>query len=296
MIRKRIEAQILGLTGLALGGVDFENPPGDPGLFGPGSISWKVHGDFTSMLIGGIAALLMQMLHPLALSGVWDHSNFRKDMLGRLRRTGQFISGTTYGSTADAERLIARVRGIHEQVRGVAPDGRPYAANDPDLLTWVHVAEVSSFLAAHLRYRNPALSGSEQDRYYDEISLIAYRLGARDVPRSRAQITDYLERMKPLLACDERTREIADILLSHPPAVSPWARPVSKLMLQAGVALLPDWAAQMLDLRQAAWRRRAIELSIDRVAPVLRWAVRNGSAHRAKRRMGLQPPGTGPRL
>jgi Uncharacterized protein conserved in bacteria len=290
MIRKRIEAQILGLTGLALGGVDFENPPGDPGLFGPNSISWQVHSDFTSMLIGGVAALLIQMLHPLALAGVWDHSNFRRDMLGRLRRTGQFISGTTYGSTADAERLIARVRDIHENVRGVAPDGRPYHANDPDLLTWVHVAEVSCFLASHLRYRNPHLPEADQDRYYDEIALIAYRLGARDVPRSRKEVAAYLERMKPQLVCDERTREIADILLSNPPAVSPWAQPVSKLMLHAGVALLPDWAADMLALQKPVWQRRAIELAVGRVAPVLRWAVRNGSAHRAKRRMGLLPP------
>ncbi len=296
MIRKYIEAQVLGLTGLALGGVDFENPPGDPGLFGPGSASWKVHGDFTSMLIGGIAALLMQMLHPLALAGVWDHSNFRKDMLGRLRRTGQFISGTTFGSTADAERLIERVRNIHSQVRGIAPDGRPYAADDPDLLTWVHVAEVSSFLAAHLRYRNPALPPAEQDRYYDEISLIACRLGARDVPRSRAEIAAYLDRMRPTLVCDARTREIAEILLSNPPALSPWARPVSKAMLLAGVGLLPDWAADMLGVYRPAWQRRATDIAIGRIAPVLRWAVRNGSAHRAKRRVGLLPPAAGPGL
>jgi len=290
MIRRHIEAQVLGLTGLALGGIDFEHPRGDPGLFGPDSASWKVHADFTSMLIGGIAALLMQMLHPLALAGVWDHSNFRQDMLGRLRRTGQFISGTTFGPTADAERLIERVRRIHERVRGTAPDGRPYAADDPDLLTWVHVAEVSNFLAAHLRYRNPALPGAAQDRYYDEIALIALRLGARDVPRSRAQVSAYLERMRPQLVCDERTREIAAILLSRPPAVSPLARPVSGIMLQAGVGLLPDWAADLLGRQRPAWRRRAVDLAIGGVAPVLRWAVRNGSAHRARRRMELPPP------
>lgn len=293
MIRRHIEAQVLGLTGLALGGIDFEHPRGDPGLFGPDSACWKVHGDFTSMLIGGIAALLMQMLHPLALAGVWDHSNFRQDMLGRLRRTGQFISGTTYAATADAERLIARVRGIHEQVRGTAPDGRPYAADDPDLLTWVHVAEVSNFLAAHLRHRNPALSAAEQDRYYDEIALIALRLGAREVPRSRAEVAAYLARMRPQLVCDDRTREIARILLSHPPAVSPLARPVSRFMMEAGTALLPDWAADMLELRRPAWRVRAAGIAIGGVAPVLRWAVRNGSAHRAKRRMGLLPPSPG---
>ena len=155
--RRHIEAQVQSLTGLAIGGVDYENPPGDAGLFGPDSVCWKVHGDFTSMLIGGISALLLQALHPLALAGVWDHSNFREDLLGRLRRTGQFISATTFGSHADAQRLIDRVRTIHLNVTGHAPDGRPYAASDPDLLTWVHVAEVSSFLKAHLRYLNPSL-------------------------------------------------------------------------------------------------------------------------------------------
>ncbi|PZU02467.1 MAG: hypothetical protein DI619_05260, partial [Francisella sp.] len=129
-VRRHIESQVLSLTGLALGGVDFESPKGDPGLFGPDSVSWKVHGDFSSMLIGGISALLLQMLHPAALGGVWDHSNFRADMLGRLRRTGQFISATTYGSRNDAEKLIERVRRIHDSVHGgVLPHpGEQFAA------------------------------------------------------------------------------------------------------------------------------------------------------------------------
>ncbi|OJH82637.1 hypothetical protein ASJ78_04071 [Serratia marcescens] len=99
-VRAAIEKQVLSLTGLALGGVDFENPPGDPGLFGPQSVIWQVHRDFTPMLCGGVSALLLQMLHPLALAGVWDHSNFRDDMIGRLRRTSQFVSVTTFGPTA----------------------------------------------------------------------------------------------------------------------------------------------------------------------------------------------------
>ena len=110
-IRRMIEAQVLGLTGMALKEIDFERPKGEPGLFGPQSAIWQVHGDFTSMLCGGISALLLQMLHPLALAGVWDHSRFREDILGRLRRTSQFISATTFATTPDAERLIAKVQG-----------------------------------------------------------------------------------------------------------------------------------------------------------------------------------------
>ncbi len=295
MIRKHIEAQVLGLTGLALGGVDFENPPGDPGLFGPSSTCWKVHGDFSSMLIGGVSALLLQMLHPLALAGVWDHSNFRQDMLGRLRRTGQFISGTTFGSRSDAENLIARVRRIHEPVHGIAPDGRAYAANDPALLTWVHVAEVSSFLKAYLRYFNPALPGFEQDRYYDEIALIAERLGASNVPRSRIAVDQYIQAMRPALRCDARTLEIARILISSRPAMSPLAKPFGGLFVQAGVELLPSWAKEMLGLRSNQLQRHAIPATIQSIAPVLRWAVQNGSSHRARRRVSGLPPAPGPR-
>ncbi|UVN45048.1 oxygenase MpaB family protein [Pseudomonas mosselii] len=287
VLRRRIETQVMSLTGLALGQLDLESPKGDPGLFGPQSISWRVHGDFPSMLVGGISALMLQLLHPLALAGVWDHSNFRQDLLGRLRRTSQFISGTTFGSTRDAEWLIDKVRTIHLNVTGTAPDGRPYAASDPDLLTWVHVAEVSSFLAAHLRYRNPRLPRAEQDAYYDEIALIAERLGARDVPRSCAEVDEYLQRMRPQLQCDARSLEVVDILLKAP-APSRMAEPVGKLMLKAGIDLLPEWACAMLGLHLGAVERRMIRLGLDNTAPVLRWAMRDGSAHRARRRMGLE--------
>ncbi|AZD69462.1 Uncharacterized conserved protein, DUF2236 family [Pseudomonas chlororaphis] len=285
-IRSRIETQVMSLGGLSLGQLDLDNPKGDPGLFGPDAICWQVHGDFSSMLIGGISALLMQALHPLALAGVWDHSNFREDMIGRLRRTAQFISGTTFGSRQDAEWLIDKVRTIHLQVVGHAPDGRPYAASDPQLLTWVHVAEVSSFLAAHLRYRNPQLSPADQDRYYGEVALIAERLGASDVPRSRRAVAAYLAGMRPQLLCDERSREVLRLLLAAP-APSRLAKPFGSLMMQAGIDLLPDWASAMLGVNQGLLQRQLIRASVNRSAPMLRWAVRNGSIHRARRRMGL---------
>lgn len=285
-IRRHIEIQVMSLTGLSLGQLDLENPKGDPGLFGPQSVCWRVHGDFTSMLIGGISALMLQALHPLALAGVWDHSSFRQDMLGRLRRTGQFVSGTTFGSTRDADWLIDKVRTIHLQVVGTAPDGRPYAASDPDLLTWVHVAEVSNFLAAHLRYLNPGLSLADQDKYYAETAQIAERLGARAVPRSRHAIADYLHDIRSQLVCDERSREVLRLLLNAP-APSRLSKPFGALMMQAGIDLLPDWASEMLDLNQSPLRRRLTPLGIKCTAPILRWAVRDGSAHRAKRRMGV---------
>lgn len=288
IIRRRIERQVLSLSGISLGQIDFENPKGDPGLFGPEAVCWRIHGDFTSMLIGGITALLLQALHPLALAGVWDHSNFREDLLGRLRRTGQFVSGTTFASRADADWLIDKVRRIHLHVVGTAPDGRPYSASDPELLTWVHVAEVHSFLQAHLRYLNPDMSGADQDRYYAEIALVAERLGARGVPRNRVQMDNYLQRMRGQLLCDERSREILRILLAAP-APSRLAAPVGKLFMQAGIDLLPDWAQQMLEQPMTPLRSRLVRSGVHGIAPVIRWAVRSGSLHRSRVRMGLPP-------
>ena len=285
-IRTRIETQVMSMTGLALGQLDMENPKGDPGLFGPQAVCWQVHGDFPSMLIGGICALMLQMLHPRVLAGVWDHSNFREDMLGRLRRTGQFISGTTFGSTHDANWLIDKVRGIHSQISGTAPDGSVYAADDPALLTWVHVAEVSSFMAAHLRYLNPELSSADQDRYYAETALVAERLGARDVPRSAEQIARYLDDMRPHLVCDERTHEVLRIL-RNAPAPSRMAKPMGNLMMQAGIELMPEWASAMFDIQLSGFKRGMIRAGVNRTAPILRWAVRNASVHRARRRMGV---------
>ena len=289
-LRKRIEASVLAIS-RPPGSADFLNPPGDPGLFGPDSAAWQVHSDATSMMIGGVAALLLQMLHPLPLAGVWDHSNFQDDMLGRLRRTAQFIAGTTFGSRADAERLIARVRQIHLQVTGTGPDGTPYSASDPALLSWVHTAEVSCFLRAYLRYRNPDFPLAEQDRYFDEIARVAEALGAQDVPHSRAAIDACIETMRPQLRCDDRTRKTLELVLNAP-APNALALPWMRLIMRAGVDLLPDWAQQMLGVPQRSPARSALlTRSVAVAALPVRWAVRNGSIHLARRRMGLAPFG-----
>lgn len=266
--------------------IDYSRPAGDPGLFGPDAICWQVHADFTSMVVGGVAALLLQMLHPLALAGVWDHSTFRDDIHGRLGRTATFIAATTFGARADALSLIDRVRRIHEHVRGVAPDGTPYAANDPALLTWVHVAEMSSFLRAHLVYVNPDLSPQAQDRYYAETARVAEMLGARDVPRDRAAVAAYLTAQRPLLACDARTRAVVDVLMRAPaPNLATW--PAARLVLHAGPDLLPDWAQAMFGLdRHAALRRVVVRAGVKGVAPVMRWAIDNGVSKRARARVG----------
>lgn len=285
-IRRRIEQQVFNLTGLSLNQIDYENPKGDPGLFGPDSVCWKVHADFPSMLCGGIGALMLQMLHPLALAGVWDHSTFRQDMIGRLRRTSQFVAGTTFAAKADALWLIDLVNDIHRRVNGQAPDGRAYSATDPELLTWVHVAEVRSFMAGYLRYGDPDLSLEDQDRYFDEVALIAESLGAVKVPRTRLQIDDYLDAMRPQLSFDDRTAEVLQLLLKAP-APSCMTRPVSYLMARAGIDLLPEWGQALAGIGLNRTQKYLIQGGMGALAPTLRWALRNGVSRRARRRMQL---------
>ena len=268
-MRDAIGGRIRALVGS--GSVDLSRPPGDPGLFGPGSVAWRVHADFSAMMIGGVSALLLQMLHPLALAGVWDHSNFRRDRLGRLRRTAQFIALTTFGSTASANGAINRVRAIHDHVSGALPDGTLYDANDPELLTWVHVAEVDSFLRAYHRYRDPALSGAEQDRYFAETARIAERLGARDVPISRREVEAYYQRVRPDLRFDERTRDVANSLLaSGPDALTTGALAI---VAPAAIDLLPPWAVALHGRTPSPFGRPAIRLGARGMSSVLRWAL-----------------------
>lgn len=241
------------------------------GLFGPRSVAWRVHGDVTSMLVGGIAGLLLQTLHPAVLAGVWDHSRFRDDMQGRLRRTARFIAQTTYGERAAAEAHIARVRAIHDQVRGTLPDGRPYSANDPAALAWVHVTETTSFLAAWVRYGEPAMHGTEQDRYFAEMAQVGAALGADPVPRSRAQARDLIRAMRPQLLADDRTRTVARLILNQPPQ-SRLAEPLHRLTLQAGVDLLPAWAREMHDLKSPPLARPLVRAGTLGIARTLRWA------------------------
>jgi uncharacterized protein (DUF2236 family) len=243
------------------------------GLFGPNAVAWRIHGDVTSMMVGGIAGLLLQMLHPAVLAGVWDHSNFRQDMHGRLRRTARFIATTTFGAPDDAQAAIARVRTIHDHVRGTLPDGRPYAANDPALLAWVHVTEATSFLDAWIRYGNPAMPRADQDRYFVEMGRVAQALGADPIPRTRIEARALIEATRPQLRCDARTREVARLVLAQH-AKNRVAEPFQALTLQAGVDLLPAWARRMHGLPEPLFSRTLVRAGTLGMARTLRWAFR----------------------
>jgi uncharacterized protein (DUF2236 family) len=289
-LQRIIQGQVHRLVGFGEGATDLDNPPGDPGLFGPGSAAWRVHSDFTAMITGGIGALFLQMLHPRALAGVWDHSRWREDTYGRLKRTAQFVGGTTYGGTAEAERLIGKVRGIHAHVHGILPDGTPYSAEDPDLLAWVHVTEMRCFLEARLRYGPGALERGDEDRYFAETAVIARKLGATWVPETLGAAEDYLARVRPELRYEDRTRQVAGALLRQA-APNALVAPAGRLFLRAGIALLPDWAARMHGFERPALRPLSA-WALRRLAATLRWAIRDGSPARGARRAGaLDKPG-----
>ncbi|MDR7191480.1 oxygenase MpaB family protein [Luteimonas terrae] len=271
--------------------IDYDTPAGDPGLFGPDSATWRIHADFPGMLSGGLCALMLQTLHPRALAGVYDHSNFRDDLVGRLRRTTAFVAGTSYAGTGEANRLIARVACIHTRVRGTLPDGSTYAADDPALLTWVHVTEAYGFLQGYRHYAPDALPPGAADRYYDESRRVADALGARDVPRSEAEVAAYFDTIRPQLRVDARSREVLDVLARIRLPV-PLAGLSRNLFLGAGAALLPDWAVAMLP--RTALQRAGDPVSarvLARLGPVFRRALGEGVAPRACRRVGVSPDG-----
>jgi uncharacterized protein (DUF2236 family) len=285
----RIRHWVLSAFPRGQSGIDYDQPPGDPGLFGPDSVTWRVHSDFPGMLAGGLCALMLQTLHPRALAGVWDHSNFRTDLVGRLRRTTNFVAGTTYASKPEARKLIDRVAGIHEQVRGTTADGRAYRADDPDLLTWVHVTESFGFLEGFRRYSPLSLPAGAADAYYDEVRRVAEALGARDVPKSEAEVAAYFARVQGELRLDERSREVLAVLARIRLPV-PAAGLSRDLFLGAGTALLPDWAARMLALGRFERARAAVaSRTLHAIAPLFRVALNDGVAPRACRRVGADP-------
>lgn len=231
-----------------------------------------VHADVVSMMIGGIRSLLLQMLHPHALQGVLDHSNFRTDMHGRLRRTARFIAVTTFGHRDAAAQAIARVNAIHAKVGGTLPNGAPYAATDPRTLAWVHVAEATSFLDAYLRYVRPGMPFADQDRYFAQFAGVARALGADPVPETKAEAERLLREMRGDLSGSAAASEIAELVLSQRPEGAPAL--AQQVFGTAAVDLLPDYARRMLGLRRpglAAIPARAAALSAGRS---LRWAFR----------------------
>ena len=247
-------------------------PPSGEALFARDTPIRMVHADIVAMMVGGIRGLLLQMLHPHALQGVLDHSNFRSDMHGRLRRTARFIAVTTFGHRDDAQAAIDRVNRIHAAVGGTLPDGSPYSASDPRVLAWVHVAEATSFLAAYLRHVRPDMPGAEQDEYYRQFAVIALALGADPVPTNRAEAEAIFRELRGDLAASTAAREVADLVLTQRPKGAPPA--VQALLGAEAVALLPPFARSMLGLERPGLAAIPARAATWGMGKTLRWAFR----------------------
>lgn len=215
----------------------------EPGLFGPHSMTWRVHAD-AAMLIGGVRALFLQTMHPLAMAGVAEHSNYRADPLNRLANTAQYIGVTTFGTAAQADEMIASVKRVHQRVVGHAPDGRPYAASDPHLASWIHYALLDSFLRSYQRYGSHRLTPAEADRYVAENTAVAERFGCDALLGSTDELRQWLQAERGELKAGDQARAATRFLLSPPLPIV--ARPAYGVIVSAAISLLPAWVRRSL--------------------------------------------------
>jgi uncharacterized protein (DUF2236 family) len=229
-------------------------PSTDPGLFGPDSVTWRIHGD-PSMILGGFRALILQAVHPLVMAGFDDNSFFRGDPWGRLRRTGDWVSTVTYGTTAEAQAAGRKLRRLHARLApGVEPEsGQTYRVSDPNLLLWVHSTEVESFLTTYRR-SGGRLRRGDGDRYVAEMAASAKLVGIPRamVPTSEADLADYYRTVRP----DLRVTAVAfrNVLWGFAPPMPAWvryatpARPAWATLVGIATALLPPWARRLYRL------------------------------------------------
>ncbi|MFM7820221.1 MAG: oxygenase MpaB family protein [Actinomycetota bacterium] len=198
-----------------------------------------VHGD-ASMFIGGLRALLLQSLHPLAMAGVANYSDYRKDPWGRLQRTADFLAATSFGPADEAQKIVDRVKAVHLKVNGVASDGRKYSATDPHLLKWVHVAEIDSFLWTYQKFSKAPLDQAGRDGYVKDAAFVARQVGVVDPPETEAEMRAVIQSYRPELKSTRESRDATKYLLFKPPL--PGAAKIAYwLLVLATIATLPIW-------------------------------------------------------
>ncbi len=224
-LRTKIRAQVEAVGGRHDEIEVYGGPDGDPGLTpGPGSISWEINGDLGSVSAAGMAAVIMEVLHPSVMAGVSQQSTFRTEPLQRARNTLGYVLRTTFGSTEAATAIIEHVKHVHGFVEGTRPDGQPYRALDPELIAWVHTCIPWAIMEAFHRYHRP-LTTAERDAYLREQAPIGIMGGAEWVPTSMAELDAYVERMRPMMAMTEQTREFIDFLVGRQRRRVPRHRP-----------------------------------------------------------------------
>jgi len=243
-----------------------------PRWFEAGSPITRVHGD-ASMFVGGLRALLLQTLHPAAMRAVSEHSGFRGDMWGRLHRTSTFLAVTTFGVADDAQQAVDMVKRIHERITGELPDGTPYAASDPHLLMWVHVAEADSFLRAHQLYGRRPLDAAGRDEYVAQIAEVGRRLGVIDPPTTEAELAELLASYRPELAGTPEAREAVRYVLLRPPLPLA-ARAPYGVLAAAAIGMMPPWSRLPLRLPWLPVTERTVVRALGGVATgTIRWAM-----------------------
>jgi uncharacterized protein (DUF2236 family) len=274
-VRHRLGAELFRRVAGPDGARHRERIHGTPGprWFEAGSPIARVHGD-ASMFVGGIRAVLLQTMHPAAMTAVAEHSGYRGDMWGRLARTSRFIAVTTFGTEAHAQQAVDAVRAIHDRVTGTLPDGTPYVASDPHLLLWVHVAEVQSFLLAHQVYGKHPLDQAGRDEYVAQTAVVARRLGVLDPPTTEAELDAAVESFRPELDATDHAREAVSFLVWHPPLPIA-ARPPYGVLVAAAVGLMPVWTRRPLRLPWLPVSERTVVRALGKAATgTVRWALR----------------------
>jgi uncharacterized protein (DUF2236 family) len=226
--------------------VDFGRPLGEPALVPPDSISWRIFKNPVALLIGGIAAVILELAEPAVRTGVWRHSSFRQDPMGRLRRTGLAAMITVYGARSVAEPMIAGVVRMHDKVRGETPAGMPYRANDVRLLTWVHATASFGFGEAYSRYVAP-LSPADFDALYRDGATTSTLYGALDSPRSAAELRALFDSMRDRLEPSDIVFEFLRIM-SETPAFPQRVRWLQRVLIRAAVDMIPGWIRERLGL------------------------------------------------
>lgn len=274
-LREQIVQQVEDVTGRHDEIDVYGGAPGDPGLFGPDSISWEINGDLGSIAVAGLAAIVVEILHPSVMAGVEGQSTYRSQPLRRARNTLGYVVRTTFGNTEAATRVIEMVKKVHGRVEGDRPDGVPYRALDPELIAWVHTAIPWAIMEAYDKY-NRRLSVEERDQYLREQAVVGRMGGAEWVPESMAELDEYADRMRPLMAFNEQTRSFVDFLcgdLHGEGSASAREQAERRLNLKASMTLMPEWARKLAGLDLPAWARVAYAEPYNHlVARTLRWA------------------------
>jgi len=275
-LRQRIRDQIEAVGGRHDEPAIYQGPAGDPGLVGgPASISWEINGDLASVSAAGMGAIIMEVLHPSVMAGVFEQSSYATEPLRRAQNTLGYVLRTTFGNTEAATSVIQRVKKIHGHINGFRPDGVEYHALDPELIAWVHTCIPWAIMEAFNRYRRP-LSTEERDRYLTEQAPVGRMGGAEWVPETMAELEGYVERMRPLMSMNEQTRRFIDFLAGDsdgPFRCSARQQLERRLGIAGSMSLMPTWARHLTGTYQPAPVRRAyLEPAARLQARLTRWA------------------------